>query len=240
MIEVRELYKSFDTKEVLKGIDMDINDNETLVILGPSGQGKTVLIKSMIRLIPADSGRVLFDGADIYSMKKKTLHGLQKQISFVFQNSALFDFLDVQENLRLYLKMHTKQSNDMIMEQVWEAIRFVGLEDDVLGKFPEELSGGMKKRVAIARAMIQKPKYIFYDEPTTGLDKGNAENVSRLIGMLKSEIAATSVIVTHDIKLMQEVADRVVLLKNGRVDFTGSKDQISSGTLEELYQQEQV
>lgn len=239
MIEVRKLVKRFEDKTVLNGIDLDIGSNETLVILGPSGQGKTVLIKAMVRLLSADSGSVCFDGVDIYSMKKKHLFELQKEIAFVFQNSALFDFLDIRENLSLYLKMHTKLGQDTILDRVRESLRFVGLDDDVLDKFPEEISGGMRKRAAIARAMIKKPKYIFYDEPTNGLDKGNAEKVAGLIGMLKSEMAATSVIVTHDIKLMQDVSDRVVLLKSGKVDFDGTRENISTGALEELYQQEQ-
>jgi len=240
MIKIDDLYKSFDEKMVLKGITMEVKENETLVILGPSGQGKTVLIKSMVRLLWPDSGRVEYDGNNIFTMKRQAFVNVQKQIAFVFQHSALFDFLDVKDNLGLYLRMHTRLSSSQIMDEVHRAIHFVGLEEDVLDKFPEELSGGMKKRVAIARALIKKPRFIFYDEPTTGLDKGNAEKVSQLIIMLKNEIAATSIIVTHDIKLMREVSDRVVLLKEGRIAFTGKKEEISPQVLEELYAQGEV
>ena len=178
-----------------------------------------------------------YEGADIFAMKRKSFAAVQKKTAFVFQNSALFDFLNVRENLRLYLKMHTKHPDAAIMDRVFDALRFVGLEEDVLEKYPEELSGGMKKRVAIARALIKRPRYIFYDEPTTGLDKVNAQKVSDLIVMLKNEISATSIIVTHDIKLMRDISDRVALLKQGVVDFTGSKSEISPQRLEYLYEQ---
>ncbi len=235
MITVRNLYKGFNGSMVLKGIDLEVYDNETLVILGPSGQGKTVFIKTMIRLLEPDSGTINYDGLEISNLGKRGLAKFQEQIAFVFQNSALFDFLDVHENLSLFLKMHKHQSKEVIKKQVLDAIQFVGLEKDVLNKFPEELSGGMKKRVAIARAMIKKPRYIFYDEPTTGLDKANAEKVSELIKMLKTEIAVTSVIVTHDIHLMQQVSDRVALLKDGAIVSVGTSNHISNETLQDLY-----
>jgi len=235
MITVRNLYKSFNGSPVLKGIDLEVYDNETLVILGPSGQGKTVFIKTMIRLLEPDSGSINFDGLEISNLGKRKLARFQEQIAFVFQNSALFDFLDVRDNLSLFLKMHKHQSKEEVNEQVLDAIQFVGLEKEVLSKFPEELSGGMKKRVAIARAMIKKPRYLFYDEPTTGLDKANAEKVSELIKMLKTEIEVTSIIVTHDIHLMQQVSDRVALLKDGAIVSVGPRGYVSNETLQDLY-----
>ncbi len=235
MIKVRGLKKDFDNKKVLKGVDIDILDNETMVILGPSGQGKTVMIKSMIRLIEPDKGEIHFDDYNITKLNKGELENFRKHIAYVFQNSALFDFLDVRENLALFLKMHKKMSSEEIEDRIEKALSFVGLEKDVLGKFPEELSGGMKKRVAIARAMIKEPKYIFYDEPTTGLDKKNAELVSNLIEVLKDKISATSIIVTHDIELMNKVSDRVALLRDGKIFFIGKKEEISADTLEYLY-----
>ncbi len=235
MIEVRGLKKQFEGKEVLKGVDLEIYDNETLVILGPSGQGKTVMIKSMIRLMEPDGGEIYFDGEDIRKLNRRELEDFRKKIAYVFQNSALFDFLDVRENLALFLRMHKKLKEDEIEEKIVKALSFVGLNDDVLDKYPEELSGGMKKRVAIARAMIKEPKYIFYDEPTTGLDKKNAELVSNLIMVLKEKVSATSIIVTHDIELMEKVSDRVALLKDGKIIFIGKKEEISDETLEYLY-----
>ena len=235
MIKVRALTKKFNGKPVLRGIDLDIMKQETLVILGPSGQGKTVLIKTLVRLIEPDSGSVYYNGKDIFLLNKKGYKELQKTIAFVFQENALFDFLNVKDNLSLYLKMHTKLPADKILQEVDNAISFVGLEQSVLTKFPEELSGGMSKRVAIARAMITQPRIIFYDEPTVGLDEGNVLKVIDLIYLLKKRICATSVIVTHDIDLMRKVADCVVLLKEGSITYIGKKEDVSDSMLDDLY-----
>jgi len=235
MIEIQNLVKSFQDKEILKNISLDIQDNETLVILGPSGQGKTVLIKSLNRLLEPDSGHILYDGQDIMKLKRKALTQFRKKMAFVFQNSALFDFLNVRENLSLYLTMHTKMPKKQIADKVNEALTFVGLNGGTEDKFPDEISGGMKKRVAIARAMIKQPEYIFYDEPTIGLDDNNATKVCKLVNMLKRKIDATSVIVTHDIRLMKDVADRVALLKNGQFVFIGKQDELSGDMLKYLY-----
>lgn len=235
MIQVIDLKKSFDNVPVLRGVHLNIQQGETIVILGPSGQGKTVLIKSLVRLLEPDSGQVLYDGVNIFDLNKKELFELHKKLAFVFQNSALFDFLDVRENLCLFSRMHLHMKDKEMSPMLEEALDFVGLSSEVLDKFPEELSGGMKKRVAIARAMLKNPSYIFYDEPTTGLDKTNAEKVSELINMLKEKISATSIVVTHDIQLMKDVADRVALLKNGTIGFVGNKEDITHQVLEELY-----
>ena len=235
MIQIKDLKKSFEGQQIVKGINLQINDNETLVILGPSGQGKTVFIKTMVRLFEPDSGKIIFDGINICDLKRSALNEFRKKISFVFQNSALFDFLNVRENLSLYLIMHKSMRPYEIEPIIEKALNFVGLGKDVLDKFPEELSGGMKKRVAIARAFIKNPKYIFYDEPTTGLDKTNAEKVSYLINMLKNEIKATSIVVTHDIQLMEDIADRVALLNNGKISFIGKKEEINNEMLALLY-----
>ncbi|MGB6339944.1 MAG: ATP-binding cassette domain-containing protein [Candidatus Aminicenantaceae bacterium] len=235
MIEVRELSKNYNGKPVLEGINLDINENETLVILGPSGQGKTVFIKSLVRLIEPDSGTILYDGLDVLTLPKHKFIALHKKIAFVFQDNALFDFLNVKENLSLYLRMHSKLSENEIDKEVLRAIEFVRLNEEVLDKYPEELSGGMMKRVAIARAMIQQPCYMFYDEPTTGLDEANIEMVVELIHKFKKRVCATSVIVSHDIHLMHAVADRVVLLKEGKIVFVGKKEEISEESLHKLY-----
>lgn len=235
MIEIRNLYKNFSGKPVLRGINMDVLDGETLVILGPSGQGKTVLIKSLIRLIDPDSGSIRYDGKEILGLSKRDFRDVQKTISFVFQENALFDFLNIRENLSLYLRMHTRMTEDEIFDEVLRGLAFVRLEKEVLTKFPEELSGGMKKRVAIARAMIQNPCYMFYDEPTTGLDEANVEMVIELIDLFKKKVCATAVIVTHDIHLMREVSERVILIKEGKIFFTGKKEDISAQTLHTLY-----
>ncbi len=242
MIEVRELSKNYNGVPVLNGIDLDINDSETLVILGPSGQGKTVFIKSLVRLIEPDSGTIRYDGIDVLTLPKRKFISVQKKIAFVFQDNALFDFLNVKENLSLYLRMHSKLSEKEIIREVLIAIEFVRLNEEVLDKYPEELSGGMMKRIAIARAIIQQPCYMFYDEPTTGLDEANVEMVVELIHKFKKRVCkfekrvcATVVIVTHDIHLMHAVSDRVVLLKEGKIVFVGKKEEISEESLHRLY-----
>ncbi len=236
MIRIVDVTKDFGDQKVLKGVSLDIQDNETLVILGPSGQGKTVLIKTLIRLLEPSSGRIEYDGNDILALGRRELYEFRKSISFVFQTSALFDFLDVRQNLALFLRMHTNLPPAEIEDRISRALSFVGLQEDTLDKFPEELSEGMKKRVAIARAMVKEPRYIFYDEPTNGLDKRNAKLVSELIVMLKERLRATSVVVTHDITLMREVADRAALLKDGVVCSVGAADALSTETLNELYE----
>ncbi|MGB2907353.1 MAG: ATP-binding cassette domain-containing protein [Candidatus Aminicenantaceae bacterium] len=235
MIRVRGLSKSFDGRPVLKGVSLDMGECETVVILGPSGQGKTVLIKTMIRLLEPDSGQVFYQDRDILTLSKREFRRVQENMAFVFQANALFDFLNVRDNLSLYLQMHKKMSPEEIATRVQAAIQFVGLDHTSLEKFPEELSGGMQKRVAIARAILQEPRVIFYDEPTVGLDEGNVEKVIDLIELLKKQVCATSVIVTHDISLMQRVADRVALLRHGEVVFTGTKEEVSADMLSRLY-----
>jgi phospholipid/cholesterol/gamma-HCH transport system ATP-binding protein len=235
VIRVRGLSKSFDGRPVLKGVSLDMGECETVVILGPSGQGKTVLIKTMIRLLEPDSGQVFYQDRDILTLSKREFRRVQENMAFVFQANALFDFLNVRDNLSLYLQMHKKMSPEEIATRVQAAIQFVGLEHSTLEKFPEELSGGMQKRVAIARAILQEPRVIFYDEPTVGLDEGNVEKVIDLIELLKKQVCATSVIVTHDISLMQRVADRVALLRHGEVVFTGTKEEVSADMLSRLY-----
>lgn len=235
MIEIRELSKKFNGIPVLTGINLDIHDNETLVILGPSGQGKTVFIKSLVRLIEPDSGIIRYDGLDVLALTKRKFISVQKKIAFVFQDNALFDFLNVKMNLSLYLRMHSNLSETEIDKEVLRAIEFVRMDEKVLDKYPEELSGGMMKRIAIARAMIQQPCYMFYDEPTTGLDEANVEMVVELIHKFKKRVCATAVIVTHDIHLMRAVSDRVVLLKEGKIMFIGKKEEISEESLHRLY-----
>jgi phospholipid/cholesterol/gamma-HCH transport system ATP-binding protein len=159
MIEVRKLCKSFNGKKVLNKIDLEIRENEIFTILGPSGHGKTVLIKLLVRLLEPDSGSISYDGQDISSLSKREFNEMYKKIAFIFQSNALFDYLDVKDNLSLYKKLHTKLSEKMIMDEVLEAIHFVGLGQDILNKFPEELSEGMKKRVGdkdnISNVMLQ-------------------------------------------------------------------------------------
>lgn len=235
MIQIRNLSKGFENNAVLCDVDLDIRDGETLVILGPSGQGKTVLIKCLIRLLDPDRGSIRFDDTEVLHLSPRRVEEWRRGVAFVFQENALFDFLNVQDNLSLYLKMHQQESSQSIDQEVRRSLVFVGLEEDILGKYPEELSGGMKKRVAIARALLQKPRYIFFDEPTAGLDNGNSGKVRELIRMIHRESSATIVIVTHDIELMRDTADRVALLKQGRIEYVGRPDQLDSERIRTLY-----
>ncbi len=238
MIEIRDLWKSFEGKEVLRGVNLTIEDGRTTVILGPSGQGKTVLLKNLVGLLKPDRGQILVDGEDITRVSRRRLFEIRKRFSFVFQGGALFDFLPVKENIALFLRMHTKMKEDEITRRVREALRVVGLSGTE-ELYPEELSGGMKKRVAIARAIVSSPKYILYDEPTTGLDRTNARAVNGLINKLKREYGITSVVVTHDIECMETVADKVALLKEGRMFFVGRKEEVEEKYLDYLYQLEE-
>lgn len=235
MIAIRNISKSFDDKPVLHGINLDLDECETLVILGPSGQGKTVLIKTLIRLIEPDTGSVNLNGEDILQLPWKKFQKVLDKMGFVFQANALFDFLNVRENLSLYLRMHKKAAEAEMKKKILDAMQFVGLDPAVLEKYPEELSGGMSKRVAIARAILKRPQVIFYDEPTVGLDEGNIEKIIDLINLLKRQVCATSFIVTHDIDLMRKVSDRVALLREGRIVFSGTKDQVTEEMLHKLY-----
>ncbi len=235
MIEVRDLWKSFEHKQVLKGINLDIYEGETLVLLGPSGQGKTVFLKCLIGIIKPDRGQIIVDGVDITKLSKRRLYEQRKKFAFVFQYGALFDFLTIKENLALYLTMHTNMKKKEIEAKIKEALAVVGLEE-AENLYPEELSGGMKKRAAIARAIIQDPKYILYDEPTAGLDKKNAQVVNELINSLRDRYRVTSVVVTHDIDCMQTVADRVALMRRGEIVFVGGKEEIKPSMLDFVYE----
>ena len=238
MIEIRGLWKRFEDKDVLRGINLTIEDGKTTVILGPSGQGKTVLLKNIVGLIKPERGSIMVDGEDITKVSRRRLFELRKKFSFVFQGGALFDFLTVRENIALFLRMHTKMKEEEIEKRVREALKVVGLSGTE-GLYPEELSGGMKKRVAIARAIVSSPKYILYDEPTTGLDRTNARAVNNLINRLKEKFGVTSVVVTHDIECMETVADKVALLKEGKMFFVGKKEEVEEKYLDYLYKLEE-
>jgi phospholipid/cholesterol/gamma-HCH transport system ATP-binding protein len=235
MITARHLSKSFNGRPVLEDVSLEIADRKTLVILGPSGQGKTVFIKTLARLITPDAGTVLYDSQDIFRLPKSAFRELQKQIAFVFQANALFDFLNVKENLALFLRMHTKLPDREIADRIRESIGFVGLDPSVLPKYPDELSLGMGKRVAICRALIIRPSIVFYDEPTSALDEGNVGVITDLIASLQREVCATSIIVTHDVNLMRRLADHVALLRRGKIIFDGHREKISESMLHELY-----
>src|ERR1035437_141764 len=226
MIEIINLHKSFGNNQVLQGVNLLINKGETLVIIGRSGEGKSVLIKLIVGLLQPDSGNVKVEGEIVSELNENQLYALRKKFGFLFQGSALFDSMTVEENVALPLvEAETKISQSRIDDIVSEKLELVGLPG--VQKFkPSELSGGMKKRVGLARALATNPDYIFYDEPTTGLDPIMADSIDDLIRDLGGKLNVTSVVVTHDMFSVRNVADKVALLYEGKIYFTGTPDEL--------------
>ncbi len=225
MIEIVNLKKSFDGKVVLRGVNLKIYDGEKLVIIGRSGCGKSVLLKNILNLMQPDEGYILVDEVPIKMVGQKDLFVLRKQFGFLFQGAALFDSMTVAENIALPLVEHTNLSPKEIDRLVAEKLEMVGLPGIQKLK-PAELSGGMKKRVGLARAIIMDPKYVLYDEPTTGLDPIMAASIDHLINELNERLQVTSIIVTHDMQSVDRIADRVVMLHTGKIIFEGDLNDL--------------
>ena len=227
MIEIRGLRKVLNDKAVLDGVDLDIHEGMSLVIMGPSGTGKSVLLKHIVGLFDPDDGEILVEGMSVPRAGGKEIKEIRSKISYVFQNAALFDSLTAGQNIQLGLsEEHCRKVYAHTDPLVLEAISHVNLGNEVLSLLPAELSGGMQKRVAIARAIVGRQKYILYDEPTTGLDPVNANVINRLIARLQGELGATSIIVTHDVESAFFLGDRIVLLANGRVQASGTPSEL--------------
>jgi phospholipid/cholesterol/gamma-HCH transport system ATP-binding protein len=224
LIELRDVYKSFGDKHVLRGITIDVQPGEMLVILGGSGTGKSVTLKLMVGLLRADRGEIIFDGKNITSLKEKEYYPVRKRASYLFQGGALFDSMTVFGNLAYPLKEHTKMSNREIMPLVRESLDRVELQD-IEHLYPSDLSGGMMKRVALARAIINKPELVLYDEPTTGLDPLTTRTINRLIRKMQNDLKITSVVVTHDMSTARYVADRLAFLDEGQLAFLGTMEE---------------
>ena len=227
MIELRGVKKRFGSQVILDGVDFDVREGETVALLGPSGTGKSVLLKTIIGLITPDAGQVIVDGKDVPRLKRDELSELRKTIGYVFQNGALFDSMDVFENVRLGIVDEKKFKDEAYAkERVSQCIKLVNLQPDVvLQKFPAELSGGMRKRVGIARAIAGEPKYLLYDEPTSGLDPVNSDIIDALVQRLDQELGVTSVMVTHDVRGAFRVANRLALLSEGKVVMQGTPQE---------------
>lgn len=221
MLEIREIEKSFGDKHVLRGVNLDVYDSEKLVIIGRSGCGKSVLLKLILNLLQPDNGYILIDDIPIKKVAQTDLFTLRKQFGFLFQSGALFDSMTVAQNICLPLVEHTGLTNKEMMRKAAEKLELVGLPG-IENLKPAELSGGMRKRVGLARAIVMDPKYILYDEPTTGLDPIMAANIDKLIIELSNKLNVTSIVVTHDMQSVAKVADRVVMLHNGKIIFSGS------------------
>jgi len=224
LIEIRQIKKHFGDKLVHDGIDIDVLPGEILTLMGGSGTGKSVLLRSLIGLEHPDSGHIYFGGKDIPSLSEEELVHVRKRIAYVFQYGALFDSLSVRENLAYPLRAHTNLLEDQIQERVLGVLSKVGLEKSI-DLFPSDLSGGMQRRVGVARSIILEPEVILYDEPTTGLDPYNTNQILQIILQLKKQ-GATSILVTHDMHAIFSVADRVAFLKDGRIRAIGTASEI--------------
>jgi phospholipid/cholesterol/gamma-HCH transport system ATP-binding protein len=227
VISIKGLHKSFGKdNNVLKGIDLVVNKGENLVILGKSGSGKSVAIKCLVGLVTADQGEIKIFDEDISTLDYTQLNAVRIRIGFLFQNSALYDSMTVRENLAFPLKRHSKNlSSKEVEAAILEALESVGLEES-MDKMPSELSGGMRKRIGLARTLILKPEIILYDEPTTGLDTITSREISELILFLQKKYKTTSIIITHDMACAKLTGDRLLILKDGVIDAGGTYDEL--------------
>ncbi len=227
MIRIVGLHKRLGGRPVLNGVDLDVREGETLAIMGPSGTGKSVLLKHIVGLFDPDAGDILVDGISVPSADRAQMTAIRTRTAYVFQNSALFDSMTVRGNLLMGLPPGFCRGQGAKCDAlVLAALDHVNLDPDVLTLLPAELSGGMQRRVAIARAIIGKRRYVLYDEPTTGLDPVNATRINRLIARVSEEVDATSIVVTHDVESAFYLADRIVLLSNGVVAAEGTPRQL--------------
>lgn len=225
MIKIANLYKSFGQNKVLQGVDLTIERGETLVIIGQSGSGKSVLVKHLIGIIKPDRGNIFVDGVEIVNLKEDELHKIRRKFGMLFQGAALFDSMTVAQNVSFGLERYTDYLPGKIQEVVEESLAKVGLKG-VENLMPHELSGGMKKRVGLARAIAYWPEIILYDEPSTGIDPIRADAIINLIDRMKKELKVTSVIITHDMTSSYKVADRIAMLYGGKIIEIGTPEEI--------------
>jgi phospholipid/cholesterol/gamma-HCH transport system ATP-binding protein len=227
MIRIHGLKKRLGEKQVLNGVDLEIDKGETVVVLGPSGTGKSVLLKHILGLMTPDEGSIEVDGEEIVGRSESDMTQIRRRFGMVFQGAALFDSMTIGENVGLALKEHTQLSEAEIEQRVTERLEWVGLRN-VEEKKPSDLSGGMRKRAGIARAIVMDPQFVLYDEPTTGLDPIMADIIDTLICDLQERMSVTSIVVTHDLKSAFKVADRMAMLVGGRIVFSGTPDEVRS------------
>jgi phospholipid/cholesterol/gamma-HCH transport system ATP-binding protein len=225
MIRIRGLKKRLGSKQVLDGVDLDVPDGQTVVVMGRSGTGKSVLIKHIIGLMHPDEGEIEVDGKPTVGLGEHDLNEVRKRFGMLFQGAALFDSLTVGENVALQMREHTRLPDAEVRRRVTERLDWVGLQG-VEEMKPASLSGGMRKRVGLARALAMDPAYILYDEPTTGLDPIMADVINRLIRSLQKRIGVTSIVVTHDLRSAYHVGDVMAMLHEGHVVFTGTPEEL--------------
>ena len=230
IISIQNLWKSFGDHSVLKGINLTVNKGEDLVILGKSGSGKSITIKCLVGLLSSDKGKIKIFGADISNLNDVELNTIRTRIGFMFQNGALYDSMSVRQNLTFTLKHHTKNiSEEEVEQQVFEALESVGLKD-AIDKMPSELSGGMRKRIGLARTLIIKPEIILYDEPTSGLDPITAREISELMLFVQKKYQTTSIIITHDLACAKLTGNRIMILKDGVIYAEGSYEELEKSS----------
>jgi phospholipid/cholesterol/gamma-HCH transport system ATP-binding protein len=228
-IELQHVSKSFGPRRILDDLSLEVREGETVAVIGYSGVGKSVLLKSIVRLLEPDGGRIFVDGQDVAQLGREQLYELRRRVGYVFQFAALFDSMTVRDNVAMGLRRIREMSDVEITERVTESLRRVemqGYED----RMPGQLSGGQRKRVGLARAIATKPKYLLYDEPTTGLDPVTTAVIDGLIQKMRNELKVTSVVVTHDMKSAYRIADRVAMLHDGRIRFVGTAAEIQEAT----------
>ena len=233
MIEIKNLTVAFGDKIILEKINMRISEGQTTIIVGESGSGKSVLAKTIFGLIQPLNGKIFIDNIDLFSLKNKDLYEVRKKMAMLFQGSALLDSLNVFQNVALPLVEHTSLTKKEIIEKVKDTLAIVGLPN-VLEKMPAELSGGMKKRVALARAVILEPKYIIYDEPTTGLDPNIAGEIINLMVNLQKKIKLTSIVITHDLNCIEKMAEKIVMIDRKNIIFDGNYSDFKDSEKDEI------
>ncbi|MEZ4451705.1 MAG: ATP-binding cassette domain-containing protein [Nannocystaceae bacterium] len=233
---LRHVDKAFEGHVVYDDMSLDILEGETLTVIGGSGQGKSVCLKLMIGLLTADEGEVLYRGQEVSSMDYEGIRVLRSKVSMVFQGGALFDSMTILANVGYGLREHTKMSDDEIRRRAWDCLEMVGLGQDrgLLDRMPASLSGGMRKRVAIARSIALRPEVILYDEPTTGLDPSNTRRIAKMISKLQRELGVTSIVVTHDMPTAFSVSDRIAMLYNRKFPHIGTPDQFKASEVPEV------
>jgi phospholipid/cholesterol/gamma-HCH transport system ATP-binding protein len=233
IIELKDVHKSFNSKEVHRGINLSIRRGETMTVLGGSGSGKSVLLKEITGLLKPDMGEVIIESENIVPMDEEEIVHVRRKIGMLFQGAALFDSLTVAENIAYPIREHFKHTEGEISEIVSRNLELVGLPD-IEDKLPADLSGGMKKRVGLARAMAMEPKILLYDEPTTGLDPPNISRINHLIRDMQQKFGVTGVVITHDVKSAFEVSDRIAFLYNGKIIFVGTVEEAQNTDIEVL------
>ncbi len=229
MIQFQNLHKRFGERQILKGIDLNIVRGKTTVILGVSGGGKSTIIKHIVGLLKPEEGGIIVDGTQIVGCSEKEMRAIRKEVGFLFQSGALFDSMNVFENVAFPLREHTKMSEEEIHKNVFSKLSMVGLKpDDIATLFPDELSGGMRKRVGLARTIVLEPKIILYDEPTSGLDPVTSDHITQMIIKLQDKLGVTSVLISHDINESFKAGDYFAMLFDGKIVAYGNEEEIKS------------